>query len=371
MVEEAGDPTENDEFRKSDVQELYGSFTRKKKLFILFSFFLLFGISFVALTQGASSIGIEESISAVLSRPLPSLFTSTNFSQTTIWSLRLPRICMAMVAGVALAIAGVVMQCILRNPLASPYTLGIASGAGFGAALAIVLGAGVVGYKAITFTHKWMIVSNAFIFSLVPAFVVFGLSKFKRATSGTMVLAGIAMMYLFSAGLSLLQYFGGEAEVTAVVYWLFGSLSKANWLNTGAVAGTAFSLAVPLLCWSWDFNALSAGDETARGLGVNVERVRLGGMIIASLMTAAAVSFLGTIGFIGLVSPHITRMIIGGDHRFLLPASSLVGAIVLLAADTAARTVLSPLVLPVGILTSFLGVPLFLYLIMRRGREYW
>lgn len=348
-----------------DILKLYSRKRKKKVLFILFSLSLLAALFLVSLKCGSASIGIKEGIFAVLSKIFP-YFTSSKFAQTIIWELRLPRICMAIVAGASLSLAGVVMQNILRNPLASPYTLGVASGAGFGAALAIVLGAGFL-----KFTNEWMIITNAFVFSLLPAFVILGLVRFKSATSSTLVLAGIAMMYLFSAGLSLLQYLGEEHEVTAVVYWLFGSLSKASWRRLEIVATITFLLAIPLIFWSWDFNALSLGDEVALSLGVNVKRIRLLGMVIASLITAGTISFLGTIGFIGLVAPHMTRIVIGGDHRFLLPASSLLGAIILLAADTAARTILSPVVLPVGILTSFLGVPLFLYLILKRRRVYW
>lgn len=349
---------------KIDVQELYTSFTWKKTLFILCFIFLLAILAIAATSLGSASISMLEAFSAILSRPFPSYFNSEPFVQTIVWELRLPRILMAMVAGAGLAVAGTTMQVILRNPMASPYTLGIASGAGFGAALSIVMGETVEGLQQTT-------VVSAFIFSLIPAFVILGLTRLKRATPATMILAGIAMMYLFSAGMSLLQYLGTTEDVAAVVYWLFGNLSKATWLNLGVVAAITFPLLLPLFKWSWDFNALTSGDETATSLGVNVEQIRVGGMMLASLITAGAVAFLGTIGFIGLVAPHMTRMVIGGDHRFLLPASCLVGAVLLLASDTTARTILSPIVLPVGILTSFFGVPLFFYLIMRRGREYW
>lgn len=342
---------------KIDAQELYTSFTWKKTLFILFFIFLLAILAIAATSLGSASISMVEAFSAILSRPFPSYFNSEQLAQTIVWELRLPRILMAMVVGAGLAVAGTTMQVILRNPLASPYILGIASGAGFGAALSIVMGGATV--------------VSAFIFSLIPAFVILGLIKHRGATPATMVLAGIAMMYLFSAGTSLLQYMGTHEDVAAVVYWLFGNLSKATWLNLKVVAAITLPLLIPLFKWSWDFNALTAGDETATSLGVNTAQIRVGGMMLASLITAVAVAFLGTIGFIGLVAPHMTRMVIGGDHRFLLPASALTGAVLLLASDTAARTLLSPIVLPVGILTSFFGVPLFLYLIMQRRREYW
>lgn len=357
--------------KETEIKELYSKFTRRKKAFILFLFLLTVFLIVLATSIGTASIPLKIVFSTILSKL--SLFSSSSnqISETIIWELRLPRILMAVVAGAGLAIAGCVMQGILRNPLASPYTLGVSSGAGFGAALAIVLGAGVVGYSKFVISNEWLLVTNAFIFALIPAMVILLFAKLRRATPETMILAGIAMMYLFSAMLSLLEYVGAEKEVVGIVYWLFGSLSKASWLKFGVVSAITLPLFIPLLLWSWDLNALSAGDETAKSLGVNVDKVRMGGMTIASLVTALAVSFLGVIGFIGLVSPHITRMIIGGDHRFLLPASCLVGANLLLAADTVARTIISPIILPVGILTSFLGVPLFIYLILKRRREYW
>lgn len=276
---------------------------------------------------------------------------------------------MAIVAGIGFSIGGVLLQAILKNPLASPYTLGIGSGAAFGASLALVLGAGITGM--VGFFGKWMIVTNAFLLSLAPAAIILGLTRFRNVKPSTMILAGVAMMFIFSASTSLLQYLGTEEQITAVVYWMFGSLSRADWSSLGIVSAVTLPIFIGAFRWSWDLNVLLQGDETAKSLGVNLERVRIGGMFLTSLVTGAAVAFLGTIGFIGLVAPHIARMVIGSDHRFLIPASCLVGSILLLGADTIARTVLSPIILPVGIVTSYLGVPVFIYLILRRRKEYW
>ncbi|UOY09878.1 iron ABC transporter permease [Methanonatronarchaeum sp. AMET6-2] len=330
---------------------------------------ILIVASIASLSAGSKAVGFFEAFNAVLNRFFPSVFSSGDIESTIVWHLRMPRVFMGIVAGAALAVAGVVMQNILKNPLASPYTLGVASGAGFGAALVIVTG-GFLGLQVII-PEEWLLVVSAFVFALAPAFLIIGITKMKGSDSATLILAGIAMMYLFSAGLSLLQYVGDESDVTAIVYWLFGSLGKADWLNTGIVALVLLVMLIPVLKWIWDFNALMLGDETASSLGVDVEKIRIKGMIVASLMTAAAVSFLGTIGFIGLVAPHIARMIFGTDHRFLIPSSAVIGAVILVASDTAARTVIYPEVLPVGILTSFLGVPLFLYLIIKRRKRNW
>lgn len=280
-----------------------------------------------------------------------------------VWDVRLHKVLMGIVAGMGLGAAGAVMQGILKNPLASPFTLGISSAASFGAALAIVLGAGIV-------AGSWLIIGNAFIFALISALAVYILAKYKGISSETMILAGIAIMYLFSALTSLLQYSGRSEQVHEVVFWMMGSLGRSSWEALVMVTIILVFCLPYLVIKSWDLNALGAGDETAQSLGVDVEQTRVVYMMLASLITASIVCFTGTIGFIDLVSPHITRMAIGGDHRFLLIGSALVGAFLLLGADTLARTILAPVILPVGIMTSFLGIPFFMYLFLRRTRTF-
>jgi len=206
---------------------------------------------------------------------------------------------------------------------------------------------------------------------MLASMTVYGLARYKGITPETMILAGIAIMYLFSAMTSFLQYIGKSEQVHEVVFWMMGSLGRSSWDKVAIIAMVTVVCTVALVYFAWDINAMGAGDETAKSLGVNVEFVRVLCMMLASLITASVICFTGTIGFIGLVAPHITRMVVGGDHRFLLPASALVGALILLAADTVARTVLAPVILPVGIMTSFLGVPFFIYLFLRRRKEYW
>ena len=317
-----------------------------------------------AATQGSANISVLDVYSAILARFIPGHFHSDWFSDTIVWELRLHRILLTIVAGMGLAIAGAVMQGILKNPLASPFTLGISSAASFGAALAIVLGAGFV-------KGEWSIIGNAFVFTLLASMTVYGLAKYKGITPETMILAGIAIMYLFQAMTSFLQYVGHAEQVQEVVFWMMGSMGRSSWDKVWIVTAVLAICSPYLLLKSWDINALGAGDETATSLGVNVEKTRVVSMMAVSIITASIICFTGTIGFIGLVSPHITRMVIGGDHRFLLPASALVGAILLLGADTLARTILAPVILPVGIMTAFLGVPFFVYLFMRRKKEFW
>jgi iron complex transport system permease protein len=192
------------------------------------------------------------------------------------------------------------------------------------------------------------------------------MARLRGMGSETMILAGIALMYLFSAVTSLLQYLGTADKVQAVVFWMFGSLDRSSWPKLGIVT-VVLAAVVPVLLWrAWDLNALAEGDETAKSLGVPVERSMAGFMLAASLVTAVIICFTGTIGFIGLVAPHITRMVIGTDHRTLLPASGLVGAVLLLGADCLARTAIPGTIVPVGIMTAFLGIPFFIYLFMQR-----
>ena len=357
------------------VREEYRRFIGRKVAFILSCIVLIFIIAGISATLGSYPITVTE-VYSIIFRCLFQPPETTK--EVIVWDLRLPRILMGILAGTGLAIAGTIMQAILRNPLASPYTLGISAGAGFGAALAILLGAGLVG-------GKYLIIGNAFIFALIPTFVIIGLTRFRSATPETMILAGIALLYIFSAATTLLMYFGEAEAVKEAYFWMVGSLGKSSWeqlifqlklgsasiIMPGAVPAVLIVCIIPLMLKSWDLNVMSAGDETAKSLGVNVEQTRIFVLILASLMTAAIVSFTGTIGFIGLVAPHMCRIVIGADNRFLIPASGLLGGALLLAADTAARTIMAPVILPVGVLTAFMGGPLFLYLILRRRKEFW
>lgn len=364
MNSDANRTIPNAALRKEKISEEYRRFAGRKVLFFLA---LIIGIIFlagVATTLGSADISVRDVYIAILAKFFPGQFESDWFADTIVWGLRLHRILMGIVAGAGLGVAGATMQGILKNPLASEFTLGISSAAGFGAALAIVLGAGFA-------SGEYLIIGNAFLFTLLASFTVYGLAKYKGITSETMILAGIAIMYLFSAMTSFLQYVGGSDQVAEVVFWMMGSLGRSSWDRVGLVTAVLLICYPYLILKSWDINALGTGDETAKSLGVNVERTRVVSMMLVSLITATVICFTGTIGFIGLIAPHLVRMAIGGDHRFLLPGSALVGALLLLGADTLARTILAPVILPVGIMTSFLGIPFFIYLFMRRRKEFW
>jgi iron complex transport system permease protein len=281
--------------------------------------------------------------------------------------LRLPRIVLAMVAGAGLAAAGATMQGVLRNPLVSSYILGISSAAGFGAALAIVFGVGLIsGYGS------YLVIVNAFVFSMLAMLLVYGIARIRSMTTETVILAGVAVGYLFSALLSLIQYLAPEHEaVRAVVFWLMGGLNSATWESIMIVLPIVVVTTLLMVQQSWNINVLSMGEEVATSLGVNSKRVLAVTMVLETLATAVIIAFTGVIGFVCLISPHIARMLIGSDHRFLIPCSAFVGAFLLLCSDTVGRLVLAPAELPVGIVTSLLGVPFFIYILVSRRRQSW
>ncbi len=280
---------------------------------------------------------------------------------TIVWQYRLHRILFAIAAGFGLGIAGAVMQGVLRNPLASPFTLGISAAAAFGASLVIVFGIG----------GDLAIITAAFAFTLLAAFGIYSLSRYRGISPESMILAGIILMYLFSAMTSFLQYTGTMDQLQEVVFWTFGSLQKTTWEKLALVT-LVICICLPyIMLRSWDLNAMGHGDQVAKSMGVDVSRTRTRLMLVSSLITAVIICFTGVIGFIGLVAPHITRLAIGGDNRFLLPASGLVGGALLLTADSLARTILAPSIIPVGIMTAFIGIPFFLYLFLRQKEGYW
>ena len=287
-----------------------------------------------------------------------------------IWNIRLVRIIGALLAGAGLAVAGVVMQCILRNPLASPFTLGISSAAAFGASFAIIfLGAGSSMTSIVSISNPYVTTICAFLFSLLATSAILLLTKVTRVSAETMILAGVAISVMFSAGLSFMQYIATDSQLGNIVAWTFGDMGKATWSWNALIMVVFLPVALYFFYKRWDYNALNAGEDTARGLGVNTERQRIVGMVLSSVLSAFIVSFFGIIAFIGLLGPHIARMIIGSDHRYLIPLSIILGATLLIIADGVGQVILYPSVIPVGIITSMLGGPLFIYLLIRRYRK--
>lgn len=342
--------------------DIYQRYTGRKNLALFVLAFLIVLVSVVAVNAGSINLNLYQVIQTILGK-------GSNVSDVVIWRIRLPRILAAIIAGAGLSVAGCVMQNNLRNPLASPSTLGISNAAAFGANLAIIVfGAGSISSArtdAVTINNPYLVTVSAFICSMIATVVILLLAGIRGFSPEAMVLSGVALSSLFSAGTILIQYFAQDFQVAAVVFWTFGDLGRVAWSEVIILASLVSLAFIYFLFRRWDYNALDSGEETAKSLGVNVERVRQGGMLVSSLIAAVAVSFLGIIGFIGLVGPQIMRRIIGGDHRYLIPASALVGSLLLLISDTLARTMVAPVVLPVGAITSFFGAPLFLYLLVR------
>lgn len=289
-----------------------------------------------------------------------------------VWDLEIPRIISAILAGFALGISGTVMQCVLKNPLGSPYTLGVSNAAAFGASVGIVLlGGGIItgqSVATITINDPYIVAISAFIWSMVATGVIILLVKVTKVSPETMVLAGVALSSIFSAGISFLQYMYNEYALSTIVFWQFGSMGKATWDELGLIFIITLVIIVYFLYNRLDYNALDVGDDVASSLGVNVNRLRLVSLFAAALLTAVIVSFMGIVAFIGLLGPHIVRRLIGNDHRYLLPGSMFMGALILLVSDCIGQNLMD-FTLPVGIITSFLGGPLFLYLLIRGYRK--
>jgi iron complex transport system permease protein len=345
-----------------NIPESYLKYTQRKVFIICLLVLTTVLLGVYAINAGSAELSPTQVLLTLLGKAEERL-------NIIIWNIRLPRVLAAITAGVGLSVAGCVMQNLLRNPLASPFTLGVSQGAAFGAAVAIIaLGAGSThstSADAVIINNPYLVTISAFVGAMVTTLVVLFLAQVRGVTPEAMILAGVALGALFSAATIILQFFASDVQVASVVFWTFGDIGRASWRELEIMAAITGAALLYFMANRWNYNALDGGEETAKGLGVDVERIRLSGMFAASLITAVTVSFLGIIGFIGLVGPHIMRRLIGGDFRFLIPGSGVMGGLLLLASDTFGRTIIAPVVLPVGAITSFMGAPLFLYLLSR------
>jgi iron complex transport system permease protein len=354
-------------FHQGQIPAEYQRYIGRKITFLVVLALLLVLALLVAISRGAAEIPL-----LTVAQTLIGMETSRQ-SELIIWNIRLPQALTSMVAGAGLAAAGAAMQSILRNPLGSPFTLGISHAAAFGAALSVmILGGGMMtssSVGAVQITNPYLTTAAAFLFSIAAAGVIIAVARLRGATPEVMVLTGVALGAFFSAGTMFLQFFADDVQLAAMVFWTFGDTARASWRELATMTIATLVITAFFFANSWNYNAIDTGDETAKGLGVRVERVRMVGMMLASVLTAVIVSFLGIIGFVGLVVPHMVRRIIGSDHRFLLPGTVLGGALLLLVSDTVARLLLAPHLLPVSVLTAFMGAPVFLWLILRGGRR--
>ena len=341
------------------ISNSYLNKSRKQLFYIVILCFSTFFLAIISMGFGSSnSLDILTTIKIILG-----LESSNDLQSDIIWRLRFPRILMAIIAGVALAVSGTLMQGCLGNPLVSPLTLGVASGAALGAAFAIVLGISIINIPEIA------IVGNAFIFSLVVVAIIIKLGNMRSITSESYILVGIAITFIAGAIVSILQYFASDAQLSQLTHWSFGSLSRPSLNNVMWICVAIISLLPSTIIWAWDLNAMSlGGDDFAISSGVNPGQVRRNILIYSALMTSIIIAFTGLIGFVGLAAPHMSRLIIGNDYRKLIPCSAVFGAFLMLFADTVGRTLFAPIIIPVGVMLSIIGGPFFMYLLLKNRR---
>ncbi|WP_051931927.1 iron ABC transporter permease [Clostridium sp. KNHs214] len=348
--------------------EFYAKFTKRKMTIVTGLFILLIFIAIVSICVGTVSLSFKETVNIIISNIFNLKGVDANaLNNTVVMKIRFPRVLAAIIIGSSLAATGAVMQGILRNPLVSPYTLGLSSGSAFGAALAIVLGTSIFGSSFIGFQRCFVVIS-AFVFGLITMLLVYFIARVKGLEPGTLILSGVAIGYVFSALVSILKYVSNNEQLGDIVFWTMGGLWQSKWSTLSIIFPITLVCNLLMIKYAWDLNALGSGDEVAVSLGINVNKVRIICLVLCALSASSCVAFAGTIGFIGLVAPHISRIIIGSDYRFLIPCSSLMGALILLFSDTLARTVISPTEIPVGIITSLLGAPFFIYLLIKKRR---
>lgn len=340
---------------------------RKNAVVIAVLILAVLVLSFVCLFVGSADMSVSDCLKA-LGR------NGTNAHNRIIWNIRMPRVMAAIIAGAGLALSGLIMQTCLNNPMASPSTLGVSNAAVFGANLSIIAFSG--GFLATgNNPSNWDVGANpystsllAFVFAVVSVLMILGLCSLRSFSPNVVVLAGLALSAVWTAATTFLQYYATDVGLSAAVVWSFGDLGRATY-RTDTIMATVVAVGfVYFMVMSWQFNALLSGDATARTMGIHVDALRFVSMLLASLITAVCVSFLGVIGFVGIICPHITKKIMGQDHRVSIPVTALTGILLLLCADTLSRTIGSGSALPVGAITSLLGAPFFLAIIFS-GKE--
>ena len=320
-----------------------------KIIAIIIAIVLITVLFLIDIFVGSANLTFSETMSA--------LFMPNNVSSSIVLivrELRIPIALMAILIGIALGTSGSVMQTILHNPLASPYTLGIGAGASFGATIAILFSG-----------NDFVVATLAFVFAIIISLTIYFVGKFKKISSHTMTLLGIALLFFFKALQAFVQYFASEDQNQSIVFWSFGSLQKVDYQKV-LILLVALVIVLPLLLKnSWKYTSLSLGDMKAESLGVKTSKLKLESFILISVISSLSVCFTGPIGFIGIASPHIARIITGDDHRFYLPLSGLIGSFILLFADILSKIIFPGSIFPIGIITSLIGVPFFFVVLFR------
>ncbi|PXX94840.1 FecCD family ABC transporter permease [Halomonas sp. LBP4] len=356
MTTEATSPTD-----VSQGRGFYHALVWRRQLILGALVLALFLSLCVDLALGPARFGLGEVIAA--------LFTPDAVSQQArviLWEIRMPVALMALAVGASLSVAGAQMQTILSNPLASPFTLGISAGASFGAALALAFGVALIPAAI-----EYVVPINAFIMAMLTAFAIHALSLKRGVTIETIVLLGIAMVFIFNSLMALIQFFASQQAVAAVVFWTMGSLTKATWPKLWVALGVLAAVLPLLARHGWALTAMRLGDAKAESMGVRPRALRLEVLVLVSLLAAIAVAFVGTIGFIGLVGPHIARLLLGEDQRFFLPGAALCGALILSIGSVLSKIIIPGTIIPIGIITSLVGIPFFLFLVLSHKKASW
>lgn len=348
------------------VSEQYNVVRAKKLAIILILLALVFLFFVVSVFVGSGTLSFKEVFLAIFNK-------GSETARLIVRRIRFPRVIAALIAGGGLAVSGLVMQTVLKNPLASPTTLGVSNAAVFGANFAII----VVGAGAFHSTHgSWLSISNPYLvstFSFLSAIIAAGsillLARLKNLNASAIVLAGVAVSAIFQAGTTLIQYFASDTQVASAVYWTFGDLGRASYKTDLIMFIVVAVSTLFFFLKRWDFSAMSGGIAYAKTLGVNTRFMTIMSLLLASLITSVTVSFLGIIGFVGLTAPQFMKRIVGDDYRFLLPSSFLAGALLLLISDILGRLPIFGTSVPVGVVTSLIGGPVFLAILLRRKKN--
>lgn len=348
------------------VSEQYNVAKAKKIAIILILLALVFLFFVVSVFVGSGTLSFKEVFLAIFNK-------GSETARLIVRRIRFPRVIAALIAGGGLAVSGLVMQTVLKNPLASPTTLGVSNAAVFGANFAII----VVGAGAFHSTHgSWLSISNPYLvstFSFLSAIIAAGsillLARLKNLNASAIVLAGVAVSAIFQAGTTLLQYFASDTQVASAVYWTFGDLGRASYKTDLIMFIVVAVSTLFFFLKRWDFSAMSGGIAYAKTLGVNTRFMTIMSLLLASLITSVTVSFLGIIGFVGLTAPQFMKRIVGDDYRYLLPSSFLAGALLLLISDILGRLPIFGTSVPVGVVTSLIGGPVFLAILLRRKKN--
>lgn len=354
---------------RESVREEYNRYTGRKIVFIagcLIVMFLAFGLSVTVGNRELGFFDVYDTLIKHIQGHWYEPYSTGWYDDSIVWNVRVPRAIFAIVAGAGLSIAGAAMQSVLKNPLADPYTVGISSGACFGVAVATVLGVTIHSGSIMDPT-----VFSAFVFSLIPMAAVMAIAPKERTSPATLILAGVAISYLFNSLTTIILSFTDAESLAAIYEWQLGTLKSITWDSVGLPTTLTIVGSALLIILAKKLNVLSLGDAQATALGVNVEALRVVLLLLTSLVVAAIVAYAGIIGFVGLIAPHIVRLLIDSDNRFVIPGAAMFGAAFLILCDTLDRWLFGMTEVPVGIIVSFIGAPIFLILILKQSRAMW